>query len=261
MQLFFQLILIHVVLVLSDTDGFRLNFNKLGERILESSCHRGRASLSRVKVRKLLCCQFTCRVHRGTGFIHNDILHFALCSLEIIADDFLRFPGCGTVSQGDEVYLVFFNQTVNGIHRFFDLIFRCGWVNDSGIQDFSGRVHYGNFTAGTKSGVPAEHHFSYNGRLHEKLLQIVRENGDGAVFRFLRKPCPNFIFNRRRNKSLVAVLDGFQKELSLLDGKSLSSPLFHVVQNLFFREKELYRKNLFFFPAVDGENAIAGNRF
>ena len=34
MQLFFQLILIHVVLVLSDTDGFRLNFNKLGERIL-----------------------------------------------------------------------------------------------------------------------------------------------------------------------------------------------------------------------------------
>ena len=49
--------LLHIVLILTDTDCLGLNFNKLGKWVLYSSCNRDSAALHFVKLGKLLRCK------------------------------------------------------------------------------------------------------------------------------------------------------------------------------------------------------------
>ena len=45
-----ELLLVHIVLILADTDGFRIDFDKLCQRILHTACDGSGASLSDIKV-------------------------------------------------------------------------------------------------------------------------------------------------------------------------------------------------------------------
>ena len=72
--------------------------------------------------------------------------------------------------------MIFADQTLQFLLGFLDLILgRCG-IDHLRIQHFTCLVHYRQLTAGTESGVPAENYLSRNGRLHQKLLQVLAEN-------------------------------------------------------------------------------------
>ena len=48
--------LLHIMLILTNTDGFGLDLNKLCKRILKTPCYRDRASLHNVIIREFLGC-------------------------------------------------------------------------------------------------------------------------------------------------------------------------------------------------------------
>ena len=52
-----ELFLIHVVLILTNADGFRVDLNQLSQRILQAATDGGGASKSHVKVRELFGTQ------------------------------------------------------------------------------------------------------------------------------------------------------------------------------------------------------------
>ena len=64
------------MLVLTDSNGFRINFYQLRQRILQASRDRCRTSLSDVKLRKFLRRQLTRRINRRARLIDDDILNF-----------------------------------------------------------------------------------------------------------------------------------------------------------------------------------------
>ena len=50
-------LLVHVVLILADSDRLRIDLDQLRERVLHAPCHRRGAALLHIKVRKFLRCQ------------------------------------------------------------------------------------------------------------------------------------------------------------------------------------------------------------
>jgi len=89
------------MLVLSDTNGFRVDFYQFREWILQAACHGCRTSLSDIKLRKLFGRQLAGRVYGGTGFVYNDVLYGYRNLFEKLYDDLLGFAGSSTVSKGD----------------------------------------------------------------------------------------------------------------------------------------------------------------
>ncbi len=67
-----ELTLIDVVLVLADTDGFGIDLDQLGERVLETTGDRDGAADGEVEVRKLLAGDVGCGVNAGSGLGDGD---------------------------------------------------------------------------------------------------------------------------------------------------------------------------------------------
>ena len=70
---FSESLLRHVVLVLPDADGFRVDLDKLRERILQASCNGNRAAQGRIILREFLRTEFRGGVHRGARLGHDGI--------------------------------------------------------------------------------------------------------------------------------------------------------------------------------------------
>ena len=64
--------LVHIMLVLADTDGFRINLYQLSQWIDEAPADRDSAADSHVMVRKFFTRRFRGRVNRCTAFIDHD---------------------------------------------------------------------------------------------------------------------------------------------------------------------------------------------
>ena len=88
-QLLTQLRLVHIMLILSDTDRLRIDLNKFCQRILQAPCHRGRRALPYIEIRELLCRKCGRRIDRRPRLVHDHILHRKMILLYIICDDLL----------------------------------------------------------------------------------------------------------------------------------------------------------------------------
>ena len=103
--------------------------------------------------------------------------------------------------------MIFRDQALQLSFRLLHLILRGRRVDHLRIQHLSRLVHHRQLAAGTECRIPAKHHAARDGRLHEKLLQILSEYGDRAVLRLLGQVIPDLPFNGRRDQTAVAVRD------------------------------------------------------
>ena len=63
------------MLILSNTDRFGVDLDKLCQRILQSPCDRSRASLPHIKIREFFGSQLTCGINRCARFIDDHVLN------------------------------------------------------------------------------------------------------------------------------------------------------------------------------------------
>ncbi len=108
-QRFGKFFLVHIMLILSDTDGFGIDLYQLGKRILQTACDRSRTSLSHVKLWELFRCQLAGRINRCARFV-DDVLNRFRNLFEKLYDDLLRLAARSAVSQGDNEIWYFFDQ-------------------------------------------------------------------------------------------------------------------------------------------------------
>ena len=85
-----EFLLIHIMLILTDTDRLRIDLNQFCKWILKSSCYGCRASLTNIELWKLLGCKFTCRINRGTRLIYDHILNRSIKFFYKLNDDLFR---------------------------------------------------------------------------------------------------------------------------------------------------------------------------
>ena len=203
-----QLLLIHIMLILSHTDGFGVDFYQLSKGILKSSCDRSSTSLSHIKIGELLCCQLAGRINRRSSLIGDHILNLLRNFFQKLHDNLLRFSGCCSVSKRNQCYIVFFDQFLQRFLCRPDLCVssRRRGINNCCIQNLAGGIYNGQLTAGTKSRVPSQNYLACDWRLHQKLLQIFSEDTDGTVFRLFCEITADLSFDGRSDKTSIAVL-------------------------------------------------------
>ena len=104
-----QLLLIHVVLILTDADRPGIDLHQLRERILKAPSDRGCAALSHIELRELLTRKLARRIDRGSRLVHNDILQryiFLRQLTDQLCDDLLRLPRRSAVAKRDKINMI-----------------------------------------------------------------------------------------------------------------------------------------------------------
>ena len=204
-----QLLLVHVVLVLTHTDGFRIYFYQLRQRILKTAGDGCGTALAHIQVRIFFRGQFAGGVNGSPRLVDDDVPEFfarCLCVLlDKINDDLLGFPGGGSVSHGNHVDVVLLHQLCQHGLGFPHLVLRRRWENHRGVQDFARRVAHRQLAAGTERRVPAQHGFARQRRLHQKLLQVAAENLNGPFLGFLSELVPKLRLDGRGNQPLIGI--------------------------------------------------------
>ena len=82
---------------------------------------------------------------------------------------------------------------------------RRGRIDNCRVEDFAGRIDDGNLATCSESGVPAEHGFARNRRLHQELCQIFSKERNRAVLRFFSEFVPDIALDGGRDEAIVRI--------------------------------------------------------
>ena len=74
-QGFCQLLLVHIVLILTDSDSLGIDLDQLCQRILYSSGDGSRTSLTNIKMREFLGCKLAGGVDRSSCLVGYHVLY------------------------------------------------------------------------------------------------------------------------------------------------------------------------------------------
>ena len=259
-QCFAKLLLVHVMLILAHTDGFRVDLYKLCQRVLNTSCDGCGTSLSHIEIRELFCCKLACRIYGSSCLVGDHILNFFRDFLKKFHDDLLGLSGCGSVSYGNQGHVIFADEFFEGFLGCTDLVLvgrRC-WIDHCSIQNFSGWIYHCKLTSRTERRVPSKNYLPRNWRLHEKLLQIFTKDMDGTVFCCFRKSASNLTLDGRSDKTFVAVLNGFLQHRCGVWIVTDDHLFLQIADDLFLRCKDLHCEEFLFLTTVQGKDTMAG---
>ena len=256
-QGFPQLLLVHIMLVLTHADGFRIYFYQLRQRILKTAGDGCGTALAHIQVRIFFRGQLTGGVDGGSRLVDDDVPEFfALCLcvlLDKINDNLLGFPGCGSVAHGDHIDVVLLHQLCQHGLGFPHLVLGRRWENHRGVQDFARRVAHRQLASGTERRIPAQYGFARQRRLHQKLLQVASENLNGPFLGFLGELVPKLRLNGRGNQPLVGIR---QSRRQVVPSPHL---LLQVLHAGFLRRLNVHGQHLLLLSPVHSQHPVSRN--
>ena len=180
----FQLLFGHVMLVLADADGLRLNLDQLRQGILKTAGDGDRRTQVHIELWKLLGAEGTCGVHRGAclGDDHIAEIRPALVLLPDELDGHLLGLAAGrSVADGDVFHTVPANQGGELLNGLVLLALAVGGIDDGRVQNPSRAVHHSDLAAHAVTGIKPHGDLALDGRLHQKRTQVQRKLADRAL--------------------------------------------------------------------------------
>ena len=179
-QRFFQPLLRHIVLVLAHAHGFGFNFHQFCQGVLQAAGNGNGAAQIDIKLRELGSSQLAGRIHRSAGLAYHHILHTAADLTDHIGGKHFGFLAGGAVANGNDLHTVLFNKILqNFLGLLHTLEFRHG-IDHRGVQHLAGGIHHRHLTAHAIAGVQPKRHFALDGRLQQKLAQVISKHRDRA---------------------------------------------------------------------------------
>ena len=97
------------MLIHSHSNWFWINFYKFCHRILNPSCNGNRTPCRNIQIRKLLNSNFGSRINWSPSLICNQIWNFFLRILYYIGNKSLRFPRSCSISNCNNIHIIFCN--------------------------------------------------------------------------------------------------------------------------------------------------------
>ena len=141
------------------------------------------------------------------------------------------------------------------------LILRRSGIDHLCIEHLPGLIHHCQLTAGTKGRIPAKHYLSCDGRLHQKLLQILSKHIDGAILRFLRQLIPDLPFDSRFDQAVIAVLRHFLQNRCGIFVVRQDRHFLQITKDLLLRRLHFHRQDLFLFSSVQSQYSMTRHLF
>jgi len=103
-----ELRLVHIVLILPHTNGFRVDLDEFRQRVLQTTGNRHRAANTDIQIGEFPGSQFRRRIHRGACFRNHQFLHRKFrAKLDEFNRQFVGFAAGGAVANRYQFHLVF----------------------------------------------------------------------------------------------------------------------------------------------------------
>ena len=170
----------HVVLVLAHADGLRVDFDELGERVLQAAGNGDGAAYGHVVVGQLGGGEDGGGVDGGTRLRNGHLLGRLYTLLaqgaNQFAGEFVGFAACGAVANGDEFHAVLAAGGGELAQCFCPLVARGVRVDGAHAQRLTGAVDYGVFHAVAQARVQAEGGLVSGGCGEQNIAQVGGEH-------------------------------------------------------------------------------------
>ena len=253
-----QLLFGHIVLVLADADGLRLNLDQLGQGILETAGDGDRGAQVHVKLGEFLRTEGACGVHRGAGLGDDHVAEVG-AALVLLADELdghlLGLAAGGAVADGDVLHAVLADQGGQLLDGLVLLPLAVGGIDDGGVQNPAGPVDHGDLAAHAVPGVEAHGDLALDGRLHQEGTKVQGKLADGAFTGRRRELGADLALERREEQAVIGVkrrsADKLHRPGSGHDHGAIDRAHGGVVVQL-----DRNPQHLFLLPAVDGKNLV-----
>ncbi len=172
--------LVHVVLVLADTDRLGLDLDQFGQRILQAPRDRYGPAQRHVEAGELAGRELGRRVHRGAGLTDHDLLQLRIVAgLDDLTGELVGFAAGGAVADGDQFDVVPGAQQPERLQRLFPLAPGFVRIDRLGRQQLAGGIDHGDLAAGADARVQPEHGPGTGRCGQQQVLEVVAEHRDG----------------------------------------------------------------------------------
>ena len=149
--------LTHVVLILPHTNRLRIDFDQLGQRVLQAARDRDSTTQRNIKIGEFTRSQLRGRVNRRARLADDDLGKPRIShQLQQVGGQTVSFTRSRTVTDRNQTDIVLFDQQSQLVQRTIPVI---AWgVRIDGVsgEQFAGRVHNRNFDPSTQSGIKSE---------------------------------------------------------------------------------------------------------
>ena len=167
------------MLILSYTDGLRVNLHQFCQRVHQAAADRYSPTHRHVIVRKLIASYLRSRVDRCSLFTHHKHLHVSAESLPF--QEIFCLAACRPVADGNGIYFISLYHCLYLGKSLFGLVDRRVRVNIFVVQQVTLFVQAYHFTSRSESGVYAHHPFPAQRWSQQQLPQVGGKNADGLV--------------------------------------------------------------------------------
>ena len=252
-----QLVLLEIMLILPHADGARINLDQLGQGILHAAGNGYRAAQGYVEIGKLLRGQLAGGVHRRARLADDGIGDALRQAGQKRGDKLLALTRGRAVADGDGRHMMPRHHAADQLARLLLLagLARQGKVSHARFQHLAVFIHHGQLAARAEARVHAQGHAPLDGRLHQKLLQVLREHADRAHVGAVGQLAAHLALKRRKNQTIPRIL---RRHGYLRGGQRTGAHIAlgdHAVGR-FIGRGEGYLQKAFFFAAIDGQHAV-----
>ena len=173
----------HVMLVLADADGFRVDLHQFGQRVLQAAGNGHSATQGYVEVGEFLGSQLGGRVHRGAGLRHHDFGQLQARQLfDQVGGQLVGLAAGGAVADRDQVDLMLGAQLGQGHQGAVPVVARRVRVDGGGVQHLAGGIHYRHLAAGAQARIEGQGRPRAGRRGQQQVVQVASEHHDRFVF-------------------------------------------------------------------------------
>ena len=202
----------HIVLVLPDADGLGVDFDELGQGVLQAARNGHRAAQVDVELGELLGRQLAGGVDRGPGLADDHVLQAQAVFGRQLMDDgggeLLGLMAGGAVADGQHLDAVRQDHLLDGALGLVDALELRHGVDDAGVQHFAGGVDDGDLAAHAVAGVQPHDRFAADGRLQQQLAQVVAKDADGPLGRSVGQLAAQLVFEAGVDQAAVGIQRG-----------------------------------------------------
>ena len=171
-----------IMLVLADADGFGVDLDQFGQRVLQAPRDRHGAAQGHVEIGQFAGRVGRGRINRGAGLRHHDLGQFLLRQLRReFGGQLVGLARRRAVADGDQFDLVQTAQPSERQQRVVPAPLRLMRIDHPGVDHFAGGVHHRHFDAGAEAGIEAHGGARSGGRGEQQIAQIARENFYGLI--------------------------------------------------------------------------------
>ncbi len=178
-----QLELGHVVLVLADADGLRVDLHQLGQRVLQAAGDGDGTAQGDVQIREFAGGELRGRIHRGAGFADHDLGELQTrYLLDQLARQLVGLAAGGAVADGDQVDGMLGAQLGEDCQGAVPVVARGVRVDGGGFQQLAGGVDHCDLAAGAQARVQRQGRARAGRRSQQQVMQVTGEHRDRLVF-------------------------------------------------------------------------------